>query len=208
MHLKIGVIGNSGRVPDIQKEWAYELGSLIAKEGWRINLQNDPSSFIVSSALLGFGHANGVYSYGIGEEVKSEKIGSGTRFLLKFDDLNYMHSTGHNALAELAFDSDFLIAIGDLSDQNILAQVALKIPDGISIGGDSHPVIILGEGEISKALAKSYSSRIILISNPKEVVSKIKEIIEGSKKYYKDMTEEAFKRRKGVRPFKSLSSDL
>jgi len=172
----IGVMGPGESASPQNKQYAEELGALIAKNGWAL-LSGGRKSGVMGAVNTGYKKAGGSLSIGISPI-------SGKKDMSKYLDVIIPTNMGSGRNYINALASDIMVAIGDLSSSGTLSEVALGIPKQKPFEENQNdpPVILLGTGVLVDAILETYGAKVIQATTPDEAIYVIKKMIEFAKK--------------------------
>lgn len=160
----VGVMGPA-RATTQEKKWAFELGRLIAEEGW-VLLTGGRNMGVMDAASQGAKSADGL-TIGILRTGEPEKIS-------KYVDLPIVTGMGNARNAINVLSSDVVIACGTTSS-GTLSEIALALKEG-------RPVVVLNRDSLTRRFLKKVGGYGIRFANsPIEVVKITKKIVERRK---------------------------
>ncbi len=158
----IGVMGPA-RATNQEMKWAFELGRLIAEEGW-VLLTGGRNMGVMDAASQGAKSADGL-TIGILRTGEPEKIS-------KHVDLPIVTGMGNARNAINVLSSDIVITCGTTSS-GTLSEIALALKEG-------KPVVVLNRDSLTRKFLKKIGGRSICFSgSPMEAIKLTKRILKG-----------------------------
>lgn len=156
----IGVMGPGANATPLDLEYAYELGKLIAQQGW-VLLTGGRNAGVMDAASIGAKAANGL-TVGIIPTNDTNTLSEGVDIAIVTDMGNARNNI--NVLS-----SDIVIACG--MGAGTASEVALALKG-------NKKVILLNNAEESKAFFSNLSKdNVFIVENPLQAIRTAKEIV-------------------------------